>query len=139
VTHNYTVIYAMTLQPLKTPANQGSAVPIQWALKDALGNSIQSLATLLKMESVFNSAVVPAGGCVASASGTKELLYSPATGATGGSNFRLVSGGYQFNWDTTTTSTVPIITGKGCYTVLIYLDERPDLTSPRLTTPVQLK
>jgi len=124
---------------LKTPANQGSAVPIQWALKDALGNSISSLATMLKMESVFNSAVVPAGGCVASATGTKELLYSPATGAAGGSNFRLVTGGYQFNWDTTTTSTAPIVTGKGCYTVLIYLNDRPDLTNPRLTTPVQLK
>jgi hypothetical protein len=139
VTKNYTVIYAMTLSPLKTPANQGSAVPIQWALKDALGNSISSLATMLKMESVFNSAVVPAGGCVASATGTKELLYSPATGAAGGSNFRLVTGGYQFNWDTTTTSTAPIVTGKGCYTVLIYLNDRPDLTNPRLTTPVQLK
>ena len=139
VTRDYTVIYAMTLSPLKTPANQGSAVPVQWALKDAQGNSINSLATMLKMESVFNSAVVPAGGCVASASGTKELLYSPATGAAGGSNFRLVTGGYQFNWDTTTTSTLPTITGKGCYTVLIYLNDRPDLTNPRITTPVQLK
>jgi hypothetical protein len=139
VTHNYTVIYAMTLQPLKTPATQGSAVPIQWALKDALGNPINSLATMLKMESVFNSAVVPAGGCVASATGTRELLYSPATGAAGGSDFRLVSGGYRFNWDSTTASKAPIVTGKGCYTMLIYLNDRPDLTSPRLTTPVQLK
>jgi len=138
VTNNYTVIYAMTLQPLKTPANQGSAVPIQWALKDAVGSSVSSLATLLKMESVFNGPV-PAGGCVASAAGTKELLYSPATGATGGSNFRLVTGGYQFNWDTTTTATAPIITCKGCYTVLVYLNERPDLTNPRVTTAVQLK
>ena len=138
VTNNYTVIYAMTLQPLKTPANLGSAVPIQWALKDAQGNPINSLATMLKMESVFNGPV-PAGGCVASATGTKELLYSPATGAAGGSDFRLVSGGYRFNWDTTTTSTAPIVTGKGCYTVLIYLNDRPDLTNPRITTPVQLK
>jgi hypothetical protein len=113
-------------------------VPIQWALKDALGNSISSLATMLRMESVFNGPV-PVGGCVASAIGTTELLYSPATGATGGSNFRLVTGGYQFNWDTTTTSTLPIITGKGCYTVLIYLNDRPDLTNPRVTTAVQLK
>jgi len=138
VTTNYTVTYAMTLAPLKTPVNQGSAVPVQWALKDALGTPINSLATLLKMESVFNGPV-PTGGCVASASGTKELLYSPATGATGGSNFRLVTGGYQFNWDTTTTSTAPTITGKGCYTVLLYLDERPDLTNPRMSTAVQLK
>jgi len=82
---------------------------------------------------------VPAGGCVASATGIREVLYSPATGATGGSNFRLVIGGYQFNWDTTTTTTAPIVTAKGCYTVLIYLDERPDLTNPRLSSAVQLK
>jgi hypothetical protein len=47
------------------------------------------------MESVFNGAV-PAGGCVASSVGTKVNLYDPATGAKGGSDFRLVSGGYRF-------------------------------------------
>jgi hypothetical protein len=31
------------------------------------------------------------------------------------------------------------VTGKGCYTVLIYLNDRPDLTTPRITAPVQLK
>jgi hypothetical protein len=123
---------------LKGQVNQGSAIPINWALKDALGNSINSLSTLLKIESVFNGPV-PAGGCIASAFGTNEILYSPATGATGGSNLRLVSGGYQFNWDTSTTTTAPIVTGKGCYTVLFYLDERPDLTHPRLSTAIQLK
>jgi hypothetical protein len=46
-------------------------------------------------------------------------LYNPATGATGGSNFRLVSGGYQFNWDTTTANS----TGKGCYTVIFQLKD----------------
>ena len=68
-------------------------MPVSWVLKDALGANISSLTTLVKMESVFNGAV-PAGGCVASSVGTKALLYSPATGATGGSDFRLVSGGY---------------------------------------------
>ena len=87
------------------------------------------------MESVFNGAV-PQGGCVASVNGTYEKLYDPATGATGGSNFRLVSGGYQFNWDTTTASTTPIVTGKGCYTVLITLN---DGSISKKTNAVQLK
>jgi hypothetical protein len=52
---------------------------------------------------------------------------------------RAASGGYQFNWDTTTTTTAPTLTGKGCYTVLLYLDDRRDLSAPRLTSPVQLK
>ena len=43
---NYLVVYAFTLTPLKTPANLGSAVPIDWKLKDALGVSINSLSTL---------------------------------------------------------------------------------------------
>ena len=83
------------------------------------------------MESVFNGPT-PAGGCVASATGVKQTLYSLPNGATGGSNLRIVSGGYQFNWDT--TSALP--TGKGCYTVLIYLS---DLSAPKVTAPVQLK
>ena len=73
---------------------------------------------------------------MASTTGTYETLYSPATGATGGSNFRTVSGGYQFNWDTTTASTAPIITGKGCYTVLITLN---DGSNAKMTNAVQLK
>jgi hypothetical protein len=60
------------------------------------------------------------------------------SGATGNSTFRFVASenNYKFNWDTTTTTTAPILTGKGCYTVLIYLN---DQAAPRLTTPVQLK
>jgi hypothetical protein len=129
------VQYTAVISPLKTPAQQGSAVPVSWTLRDALGNSIVSLSTLSKMESVFNGAP-PQGGCVASASGTKETLYNLPIGATGNSSFRLVSGGYQFNWDTTTTATPPVVTGKGCYTLLIYL---ADQSAPKLTTPVQLK
>jgi hypothetical protein len=127
--------YTAIISPLKTPAQQGSAVPVSWTLKDALGNVVVSLSTLSKMESVFNGAPPP-GGCVASASGTKETLYNLPIGATGNSSFRLVSGGYQFNWDTTTTATQPVLTGKGCYTLLLYL---ADQSAPKLTTPVQLK
>jgi hypothetical protein len=83
------------------------------------------------MESVFNGPV-PQGGCVASPVGPRATLFSPATGATGGSDFRLVSGGYRFNWDTTTA----LGTGKGCYTVLITLN---DGSAPKMTSAVQLR
>jgi hypothetical protein len=131
-THSYAIVYAITIAPLKTPANLGSAVPIEWALYDALGVSIQSLSTLVKMESVFNGSTVPTGGCVSSGAGPRVTLYSPATGATGGSSFRLSAGGYKFNWDSTTA--VP--TGKGCYTLVITLN---DGSAPKLTKAVQLK
>jgi hypothetical protein len=141
-THTYRVSYQVTLQPLKTPAQQGSAVPVVWQTKDGLGRVISSLGSVLKIESVFNGAA-PASGCVASAAGTRETLYQFPDGATGKSSLRFIttSQSFQFNWDTTTTSTAPIITGKGCYTVLIYLDDRPELplANPRMTTAVQLK
>jgi hypothetical protein len=54
VTNAYTVVYAVTLLPVKGPATQGSAVPVTWELKDALGASVTSLSSLLTMESVFN-------------------------------------------------------------------------------------
>jgi len=134
-TNNYAAIYAITLTPLKSPVQAGSAVPIAWVLMDALGSRINSLNTLLKMESVFSGPAPPAG-CVASGNGTKETLFSLPSGATGGSTFRLVSDGYKFNWDTTTTTTQPVVTGKGCYTVLIYLN---DGSAAKTTTAVQLK
>ena len=130
-TRTFKVVYTFTLSPLKSPANLGSAVPINWQLKDPQGNTVSSLSTLVKLESVFNGPVPP-GGCVSSANGTRVTLYSPATGATGGSSFRLVSGGYQFNWDTTTAKP----TGKGCYTVLISLS---DQSNAKMTNAVQLK
>jgi hypothetical protein len=130
-TVNYLVVYAVTISPLKSPAQLGSAVPVQWQLKDALGVAVNSLSTLLKMESVFNGPA-PAGGCSVSTTGTRTILFSPATGATGGSSFRLTTTGYQFNWDSTTAKG----TGKGCYTLLLTFN---DGSAPKLTTAVQLK
>ena len=132
-TKTFKVVYAITLVPLKSPANQGSAVQIEWALRDPAGNAVTSLSSLLKMESVFNGTATP---CVASDVGTKEVIYQDPIGATGNSSLRQVSGGFQFNWDTTTTTTNPIKTPKGCYTVLLYLN---DQSAPKRTTPLQLK
>ena len=136
-TNNYSVNYGIIVTPLKSPAQQGSAVPVVWQLTDGLGNVISSLSTLLKMESVFNGAAPP-GGCVSSNSGTREILYSLPSGATGNSSFRFVenSSSYKFNWDTSTTTTLPVLTSKGCYTVLMYLN---DQSAARLTTAVQLR
>ena len=51
--------------------------------------------------------------------GRKKSSIRIPIGATGNSSLRAVSGGFQFNWDTTTTTTNPIKTPKGCYTVLL--------------------
>jgi hypothetical protein len=123
--------YTIVIYPLRTPANLGSAVVIDYVLRNTAGALVTSLDTLVKMESVFNGAVPP-GGCVASATGVRTTLYSPATGATGGSSFRLVSNRFRFNWDSSTASP----TGVGCYTVLISLN---DGSAPKMTTPVQLR
>jgi hypothetical protein len=123
--------YTVTIDPLKTPANLGSAVPIDWEVRNAAGVRLVSLSTLTTMESVFNGPV-PQGGCVASSTGARALLYSPASGATGGSNFRILGQGYRFNWDSTTA--VP--TGPGCYTILLTFD---DGATARMTTAVQLR
>jgi hypothetical protein len=116
-TNTYFLIYNFLLSPPKSPANLGSAVPLNWQLKDANGVVISDLTSLTTLKSVFNGQPVN-NKCPLSLNGTAPTtLYSPATGATGGSNFRLVSGGYQFNWDTTTANI------KGCYTVIFQLKD----------------
>jgi hypothetical protein len=135
----FKVVYTFTAGALKSPSQLGSAVPVTFQLKDPQGNLVTTLTAtvpLVKMDSIYNGPA-PSGGCtVKSATGTSETLYSPATGATGGSNFRFVSPNYQFNWDTTTAKTAPIITGVGCYTVAITLS---DGSAVKLVGPIQLK
>jgi hypothetical protein len=132
-TSSYSAGYNVTLTPIKTTATQGSAVPVIWQVKDGTGAIISSLGIVQKIESVFTG---PAP-CVASQLGIRETLYSLPDGSTGKSTLRFVSPNFQFNWDTTSAGTNPTITGKGCYNVLIYLNDRP--SEPRMTTPVQLK
>ena len=130
-TNTYYVVYNFNLTPPKTPANLGSAVPLIWQLKDANGVSITDMTSLVTLASYFTPGVVPVNGvCPITYPGTtKVVLYNPATGAAGGSNFRLISGGFQFNWDTTTAQA----TGKGCYTIVWQLK---DNSGPALPFPV---
>jgi hypothetical protein len=116
-TYTYFVRYNFILTPPKSSANLGSAVPLIWQLQDATGAVVSDVTSLVTLSSSFNG--LPA-----------VTLYSPATGATGGSNFRFVSPNFQFNWDTSTASA----TGKGYYTVVFRLKDNSSWI-----TSVQLK
>ena len=98
----------------------GSAVPVKWQLTDATGAFIDRLSTTRRLTAVRNpgcSGPPPAGAAVV-------VLYSPTSGATGGSTFRYASDQFIFNWDTTSAA-------KGCYTLVLELD---DGSAPRATT-----
>jgi hypothetical protein len=105
--------------------NLGSAIRIKWMLTDAAGKSLTSLATTQSLKAIVNTA------CSGPPTGAEILLYSPTSGATGGSTFRSSSSGYIFNWDTSTG--VP--TGAGCYTIVLQLSDG----SPAKATTVRLQ
>jgi hypothetical protein len=136
----HVVEYSVTLSALKTPANIGSSVPVNFLVKNAQG-VVSDLSIVLKIESAFTP-VPQQGGCVLS-DGVRATLYlSNPNFAEGKSNLRFVGNnqGYQFNWDSTsalTSTPQNPATGKGCYTVLIYLKDR-GLVNPRMSGPVQL-
>jgi len=117
----YWVVYNFILTPPKTTATLGSAVPLSWQLTDALGAVLSDLTSLVKLTSYFTGQ--PSGGsCSTNYTATSTntaVLYSPATGATGGSDFRFLSPTFRFNWDTSTATS----TGKGCYVVVWQLKD----------------
>jgi hypothetical protein len=95
--------------------NFGSATPVKWKLQDAAGNYVGDLTTL----QVLQAAPYPVGVCSGPASGTPILLYSPTTGAKGGSTFRYDTGSNQFifNWNTGYVGT------KGCWELELQLND----------------
>jgi len=118
LTQTVTGFYAFTgfLSPMATagtvPAptfsgnvNFGSATPIKWILQDSSGNTLTDVATTTLIQAVAYTG----GACSGLATGQNTVLYSPTTGAKGGSTFRNSNGQFIFNWD---TSVVP---GIGCY------------------------
>src|SRR5262249_22972683 len=68
--------------------NYGSAIPIKWTLKDGNGNFISDLTSTASLQAV----AYPAGVCSGQATGAVFVLYTPTTGAKGGSTFRYDSG-----------------------------------------------
>jgi uncharacterized protein YjbI with pentapeptide repeats len=109
----------------------GRGVPIKWRLTDASGQLVQRLSSTTLLRAVFNGS---SKTCKGSASGSATVpLFSPTSGATGGSTFRYDATGSQFifNWDTSTG--VP--TGPGCYTILLGLDDG----SPERATWITLR
>jgi hypothetical protein len=141
------VVWNWVLNSFKSSANLGSADPLIWRTSDGQNNFVNSLSSAAKIQSVFNGAAPNRGGCVGSSLiGTYETLYTDPNQATGSSSLRDVTiNGVlysEFNWDTTSASTAPIITGAGCYTVVLYAEaarrnERISTESDR-TDPVEV-
>jgi hypothetical protein len=96
-------------------SNYGSAQPIKWQLKDSSGNYITDLTTAL----VLQGTPYAPGSCSGPAGGSPILLYSPTTGAKGGSTFRYDTGNNQFifNWNT------GYMPGPGCYEIELQLND----------------
>jgi len=96
-------------------SNYGSAQPVKWQLKDASGNFISNLATALVLQGIPYAA----GSCSGPATGSPILLYSPTTGAKGGSTFRYDNPSHQFifNWNT------GYMPGPGCYEIELQLND----------------
>jgi hypothetical protein len=108
-------------------ANYGSAEPLKYQLRDSSGNFLTSLSTTTLIQAV----PYKLGACSGQATGTPLLLYSPTSGATGGSTFRYDTSNNQFifNWDTSYAS------GAGCYEVELMLSDGSSIKA----TTVQLK
>jgi hypothetical protein len=112
--------------PSKSPSsNLGSAVPIKWQLFNASGANVTDLTSTTSLYAIVNTA------CSGQPTGTQILLYSPTSGAKGGSTFRSSTSGFIFNWDTSTS----LPTGKGCYTIVLQLSDG----TPQKATTLQLK
>ncbi len=128
-TVKYLVIYRFILTPPKSPVTLGSAVPLIWKLTDANGVIISDTGSLLTLTSY-----APSGVC---GGGAPEVLFSPATGAAGKSDFRFISttNSFQFNWDTTTA----LGTGAGCYKIVWQLKDNADPVANSRVTSVVLK
>ncbi|HQR66975.1 MAG TPA: Ig-like domain repeat protein, partial [Thermoanaerobaculia bacterium] len=106
-------------------ANYGNGVPVKYQLLDYLGNNVTDLSTTTLIQAIANSSCVSGHA----PDGAATLLYSPTTGAKGGSTFRSGSSGFIFNWDT------GVVPGPGCYTLVVQLNDG----SAAKATNIQLK
>jgi hypothetical protein len=90
-------------------------VPLTWQLGDANGAIISDMSSLITLTSYYTGTAT--GACTLDTPGAGVKLYSPATGATGGSDFRFVQSSlsYRFNWASPTLA--------GCYTLVWQLKD----------------
>jgi hypothetical protein len=116
----------LTSPSLSGTANNGSAVPLKWQLRDSSGNFLTSLTTTRLVQ-----AIAYAGACSGLATGQVLVLYNPTNGATGGSTFRYDTTNNQFifNWDTSSAF------GPGCYELVLTLNDN----SPAKATTIRLQ
>jgi hypothetical protein len=114
-TNTYWVVYGFLLTPPKSPAKAGSSVPLTWQLTDGNGAIISDMSSLITLASYYTGSGT--GACTLDTPGAGVQLYSPATGATGGSDFRFLTSSlsFRFNW---ASATVP-----GCYTLVWQLKD----------------
>ena len=89
--------------------NLTRGVPIKWQLQDGSGKYLSDLNTTQLLQAVVNV------GCPGLPGTQTILLYSPTSGAKGGSTFRSGSNQFIFNWDTSSG------TSPGCYTLVLQL------------------
>ena len=127
--------HAVVLHPLIRAAAAGRPVPVTWHLGDRV-RLANPLATVLRIESVYNGPAPRAGTCTASADGRRETLYPHAGGPSASRLHGSVAGSFHFYW-MTAAGTSTMVAGPGCYTLLLYLDDR-GLSNPRMSTAVQL-
>ncbi len=111
-----------TAGTLSSPSNSGTGnftqgVPIKWQLKDSTGAYITSLSSTQTLAAIYYTGGVCTGG---QATGTVFVLYSPTSGATGGSTFRYDSTNNQFIFNMATGS---LTTGAGCYEIELTLSD----------------
>ena len=105
--------------------NFGSAVPIKWQLQNSSGTPVSDLASTQVVQAVAYTG----GACSGPATGAATLLYSPTTGAKGGSTFRFSNGQFIFNWDTA------VVPGKGCYELELQLNDGSAMRATILKLP----
>jgi hypothetical protein len=135
-TNTYYVVYNFILTPPKSPSNGGSTVLLQWQLTDANNVVILDLTSLVRLKSYFRPKA--GGSCTINTTGPSVSLYSPTTGATGGS-FNQLSSSFRFSWASPNVA--------GCYTIEWQLKDNAgpapsfDVLNPSLLrkTVVELK
>ncbi|MFN8091433.1 MAG: Ig-like domain repeat protein [Vicinamibacteria bacterium] len=134
-----------TAGTLAAPTSSGSwsysrVLPVKWKLTDSSNKNVTALSSTKVLAAWWAGATCPATANPPAmpdpvpTDPTKlpaglVILYSPTSGAAGGSTFRSGGTGFIFNWDATKSPY-----GAGCYWIRLQLDD----LSPEKVTKVLL-